>query len=281
MSWNNYIIQHLSVYLTLALLISTTGNKATGQINHHIKERSKKIFNLMEQYNELIDKLPSHVQKPKKLEKKPITELCLGDDFWELERFTSKEQWATDSQIRNGIMGMHSYSRAIEEITILNSEVSSYYTWLSTRMNGIERILHVVKRFSPIGTKVLELGIQSAGALKQLDRLTEISLDSDKFPEVLNNLSRIFISRILLTLIQEITKQSAERLIKWKETLSIIQNGSSLGPSYVLTDEPISLENMMADLILAAECEHNELDITSDKSDVIGNEDIESDSIDE
>lgn len=130
----------------------------------------------------MIDKMPSALPKPKKLDKlKKVGELCLGDDFWELETsFKCQERWALDPVIREAITAMHTNRRAREEISLLNSEARRYYDWLTSKLDSCERLLSCIDVESAIGCEVLRAGVKHGDALLCLRGLAEVNLGSEE-----------------------------------------------------------------------------------------------------
>ena len=94
----------------------------------NINNRGSKLHKLIDEYNSLIDNLSKGVEKPEKLDRKNIGDLCFTEEFWELDRaFQCKERWSLDPDLRKAIDAMYHNLRAIEEIFILGSEAERYY----------------------------------------------------------------------------------------------------------------------------------------------------------
>ena len=151
-----------------------------------------KLVDLIKEYNNLIDQLPMHAEKPGKFNIKEIqkemvlkpskldpkaklNDLGFTDEFWELDtRFKSQEKWAVNPEVRKAIVARQHYSRAIEEIFILGGEVDRYYKWLVSRLDGCEPLLAVVDVNSAIGYEFLKTGLKTADALQRLGGLTNV-----------------------------------------------------------------------------------------------------------
>jgi hypothetical protein len=158
------------------------------------------LLSLIDEYNTLIDKLPSNFTKPSKLDKKKkLGELCLDDDFWELDTaFKCKEKWALNPMIRKAINAMYTNLRAIEEIFLLGSEAERYYNWLASKLDRCERLLSKIDVNSAIGKEVLKVGLQHAAALVRLEGLAKVKLGGgEKFRSVEGKTKRM--SSISLT----------------------------------------------------------------------------------
>jgi hypothetical protein len=143
-----------------------------------IKKRAVKLGKLRKRFNETIDKMPEHLEKPEKLDLKiKPKDLDFTADFWDLDMaFEEKEKWALDINIRDAINAMCLNLRALEEISILCDEAGRYSRWLVSRLDECERLLSVIDVNSAIGEHILLVGRKTAAALKNLQKLEGVSL---------------------------------------------------------------------------------------------------------
>lgn len=137
--------------------------------------------------------MPSKFPKPSKLDKtKKLGELCLDDDFWELDTaFKCREKWALNPMIRKAINAMCTNLRAIEEIFLLGLEAERYYKWLASKLDRCERLLSNIDVNSAIGKAILTVGLKHADCLVRLDGLTKARFGAEeKFRSVQERLKR-------------------------------------------------------------------------------------------
>jgi hypothetical protein len=149
-----------------------------------IKKRAAKLGKLRKRFNEAIDKMPEHLEKPEKLDLKiKLANLDFTADFWDLDMaFEQKEKWALDINIRDAINAMCLNLRALEEISMLCDEAGRYSRWLVSRLDECERLLSVIDVNSAIGERILLVGRKTAAALKNLQKLESVSLgDVERF----------------------------------------------------------------------------------------------------
>lgn len=165
----------------------------------NINNRTTKIYDLIDQYNDLIDDLPTDVEKPSKLERQKISDLCFTDEFWELDlSFKCRERWALDLDVRKAIDAMYHNLRALEEIFILGSEAERCYDWLASRLDYCARLLSVININSAIGNEIFKIGRKAADAMARLGGLAVVNLGGDeKFKSVQEKLQCKFIHKYL------------------------------------------------------------------------------------
>jgi hypothetical protein len=164
-----------------------------------INTRGSKLHKLIDEFNSLIDDLDEGVEKPSKLDRKNIGDLCFTEEFWELDRaFRCKERWSLDPDLRKAIDAMYHNLRAIEEIFILGSEAERYYNWLASRLDNCEQLLRVINVDSAIGNNILNVGLKAADALERLVGLAGVNLGGgEKFKSVQEKLQRKLIRKYL------------------------------------------------------------------------------------
>jgi hypothetical protein len=104
------------------------------------------------------------------LDKKHIDGMLLNDEFWELDRFHSREKWATDKNVRTSIMQRQLHQRALEEIKNLSRELQIYVEWASSRLDSVITAIKIINVQSPIGLRILHVGRKCATALSNISR---------------------------------------------------------------------------------------------------------------
>jgi hypothetical protein len=130
-------------------------------------------------YNELISRL-NEVDPPlTPLDKKRVDSMLLTDEFWELDRFHSRERWAMDRNVRTAIMQRQLHNRALEEIQILSHELLIYVKWASSRLDNVISTIKLIKVRSPLALRILHAGHKCANALSNI---TKSSFDKLKVP---------------------------------------------------------------------------------------------------
>ena len=145
------------------------------------------MLDLIKQYNELLLKVEPFPDCPplSPLDKKSLSSLLLTDTFLELELFQSNEPWAVNPAIRRGIAALQEYHRAAEEILILGSEVTRYVNGFISRLDEVEQVMSVVESGCAIHSHLLHLGAKSVRALKSLQSLDRLTLNSASFKSVM------------------------------------------------------------------------------------------------
>jgi len=105
--------------------------------------------------------------------------MLLDDTFWELEHFQSKEPWAVNPVVRRSIAAQYEYRRSLEEIHILELDVTRYVNWHISRLNSVEKFIKSVVPGSAIYSLVLRWGAQSMQALRSLECLNQLTLETE------------------------------------------------------------------------------------------------------
>lgn len=156
-------------------LIATGTKKATAQVAA-IKKRSRRVGDLIQQYNDLIPQLPLE-QQVTPLDKN-FNNIAIDDQLWELEMFKSTDPWAFHPALRQGISSYYIKARCVEEVNILMVELENYKDWVGPRLDGIEAMLNpkLVPVDSRLGRHLVVAGMKTAGSLQAADHLRQVDL---------------------------------------------------------------------------------------------------------
>ena len=156
-------------------LIATGTKKATAQVAA-IKKRSRRVGDLIQQYNDLIPQLPIEQQVT------PLDEnfnnIAVDDQLWELEMFKSTELWAFHPALRQGISSYYIKARCAEEVNILMAELENYLAWAGPRLDGMETMLMSgsVPVDSRLGRYLAVEGMKTANSLQAAHCLRNVDL---------------------------------------------------------------------------------------------------------
>ena len=95
-SWLMFIVRYATSFPSAYW---NTGTAQVGKIVGAIKEHTKKVMPLLNEYNKLVSKLPLSLDNELSLtqmKKEQLSSLNLTDQFWDLDHLECREKWAID-----------------------------------------------------------------------------------------------------------------------------------------------------------------------------------------
>ena len=112
------------------------GHQESKRFINSLNARWRSIYKDIDEYNELIQKLPTE-ERPRPLDPKSVKEHgLLLDSFWDINRLEIQHEWARSEIVRTAMDNLLKVRRAKEEQAIITLEVQRVLQWLEVEIHA-------------------------------------------------------------------------------------------------------------------------------------------------